>query len=72
MTRLYVWASSVAAVLALLAGIWLLGRSSGRDAAEAAQDRQYRETMERTNDADLSRGDPADDAEWLSRRGGRH
>ena len=72
MTRLYIWAGSLAAVLALLAGIWLHGRSSGQDAAEAAQDRQYRDTMERTNDADLSRGDAADDTEWLSRRGGRH
>ena len=37
MTRLYVWAGLVVAVPALLAGIWLLGRESGRDAAEAAQ-----------------------------------
>ena len=72
MTRLYLWAGTVTAVLALLAGVWLHGRSTGTSAAEAAQDRAYRETIERTKDADLSRGDAADDAEWLSRRGGRH
>lgn len=72
MTRLYIWAGSVAAVLALLAGIWLHGRSAGQSAADAERDRAYIDTMERTNDADLSRGDPAADAEWLSRRGGRH
>ena len=72
MTRVYLWAGTVAAVLALLAGVWLHGRSTGTSAAEAAQDRAYRETMERTKDADLSVGDPDADAEWLSRRGGRH
>ena len=71
MTRLYIWAGSVAVVLALLAGIWLHGRASGRDAAQAAQDRTYTETMERTNDADLSRGDAAADVDWLRGRGQR-
>ena len=71
MTRLYLWAGSVAAVLALLAGIWLHGRSAGTSAAEAAHDRAYRDTMERIDDADLSRGDAAVDADWLHRRGQR-
>ena len=71
MTRLYLWAGTVTAVLALLAGVWLHGRSTGTSAAEAAQDRAYRETMERTKDADLSRGDAAADADWLHRRGQR-
>ena len=71
MTRLYVWAGSVAALLALLAGIWLLGRESGQDAAEAAQDRAYRETIERVKDADLSLGDPDADLGWMRERAGK-
>ena len=71
MTRLYLWAWSVAAVLALLAGVWLHGRAAGRGAAEAAQDRAYRETIERTKDADLSVGDPDADRDWLHDRGQR-
>ena len=71
MTRLYLWAGSVAAVLALLAGVWLHGRSTGTGAAEAALDRAYRETIERTKDADLSVGDPDADRGWLHDRGKR-
>ena len=71
MTRVYLWAGTVAAVLALLAGVWLHGRSTGTSAAEAAQDRAYRETMERTKDADLSVGDPDADARWLRDRAGK-
>ena len=71
MTRLYIWAGSVAAVLALLAGIWLHGRSAGQSAADAERDRAYIDTMERTNDADLSRGNAAADSAWLHNRGQR-
>lgn len=52
MTRLYLWAGSVAAVLALLAGVWLHGRAAGTSAAEAAQDRAIIETRGRMDAAD--------------------
>lgn len=71
MTRLYLWAGSVAAVLALLAGVWLHGRSAGTSAAEAAHDRAYRETIERVKDADLSLGDPDADLGWMRERAGK-
>ena len=71
MTRLYLWAGSVAAVLALLAGVWLHGRSAGTSAAEAERNRAYRETIERVKDADLSLGDPDADLGWLLERAGK-
>ena len=71
MTRLYLWAGSVAAVLALMAGVWLHGRAAGTGAAEAERDRAYRETIERTKDADLSVGDAAADRGWLRDRAGK-
>ena len=52
----------------LLASAYYLGWAN-RGAREDARDAEsYRRTMEAIEDADVSRGDPVDDLEWLRRR----
>ena len=63
--------AAVAAIVAALGAVWAKGRSDGRAKELARRGDEYRETVERAKNADLSRGDGADDVEWLRRRGER-
>jgi len=64
------WAALGAILAAAIA--WLVGRRGGtqagkaKAAAKAAE--SYRETTEAMQNADIGRGDPDDDTEWLSKR----
>ena len=69
--RLKGWLAAAGAVLALILGAFLRGRAAGKSAARAAEDAAYRKTIERTKDADVSRGDADADREWLRQRGQR-
>lgn len=59
----------IIALIAALGGGWLKGRSVGRSEASAAKDADYRSTIERVKDADLSEGRDDLDAQWLHKRG---
>lgn len=56
---------------ALLTGATVWGARSARKEQEAAEARRQLETHRRMEDADVSRGDPDDDLDWLRGRAGR-
>jgi|GEM_PF-5451269 len=64
------WAALAAIVAAVAA--WLVARRSGvraeRDGARKQAEQDYRKTTEAMQNADIGRGDPDDDTEWLSKR----
>jgi len=64
------WAALGAIIAAVAA--WLFARRSGvraaRDGARKQAEQDYRETTEAMQNADIGRGDPDDDTEWLSKR----
>ena len=65
------WLIGALVALAGAIGAWLKGRSQGRADARAKADADYRETIERAKNADLSSGDVDDDRDWLHKRGKR-
>lgn len=70
-TRLGRALAALGAVLVALSAAFLAGRHDGRrDAAEGAL-RDYRETRKEIDHADVSRGDPGADLEWLRDRAQR-
>lgn len=62
------WLAGALAVLALAGGIYAYGRHEGREAIEAEQRQDHIDTIRRMRDADVSRGNAADDADWLRDR----
>jgi gas vesicle protein len=64
------WAALAAIVAA--AAAWLVARRSGvraeRDKLKRNNAEAYRKTTEAMQNADIGRGDPDDDTEWLSKR----
>lgn len=63
--------AAIAAIAAALGAVWAKGRSDGRAKEIARRGNEYRETVERAKNADLSSGDGADDLEWLRQRSKR-
>ena len=67
--RIQAWLAALGVALLGIGAAWLRGRSAGRADAQARQDKAYVDTVERANEADLSRGDDAADRDWLHKRG---
>lgn len=57
-------------IVAIIAA-FTLGRREGRLDAEAAELGRYQESRKDMDHADVSRGDPAGDLDWLRRRAER-
>lgn len=70
-TRFGRWLAALAAVVVVLFSAFTLGRRDGRRDAREAELESYRKTRKDMDDADVGRGDPADDLEWLRRRSDR-
>ncbi len=58
----------IVAGLLAVAGVFLAGKREGRQRAKSEAMEADRETDRRIDKADVSRGDPAADREWLRKR----
>lgn len=67
-TRLGRALAALGGLIVALVAAFALGRREGRQAARDADLRRYRKTRKDMDHADVGRGDPADDVEWLRDR----
>jgi len=70
-TRIGRWASLAGAVMLAVMSAWFLGRAAKGREAEGERLKEYVDTRSKMDRADISRGNPDDDLDWLKNRSQR-
>ncbi len=63
--------AALGGLIVLIVAAFVLGRREGRLIGEQDDLRRYQKSRQEMDHADVSRGDPADDLDWLQRRAQR-